>query len=78
MSKLHGKIALITSGSTGIGLATAEQFLVEALFMFILLVDDKMHLDNLINRISPPFKAMYLNLMILIKFTNELRKKVII
>jgi len=29
MSKLHGKIALIPGGSTGIGLATAEQFLVE-------------------------------------------------
>jgi NAD(P)-dependent dehydrogenase (short-subunit alcohol dehydrogenase family) len=29
MSKLDGKIAFITGGSTGIGLATAEQFLVE-------------------------------------------------
>jgi NAD(P)-dependent dehydrogenase (short-subunit alcohol dehydrogenase family) len=29
MSKLDGKIALITSGTTGLGFATAERFLSE-------------------------------------------------
>jgi NAD(P)-dependent dehydrogenase (short-subunit alcohol dehydrogenase family) len=35
MSKLTGKIAVITGGSTGIGLATAEQFVVEGAYVYI-------------------------------------------
>jgi NAD(P)-dependent dehydrogenase (short-subunit alcohol dehydrogenase family) len=35
MSKLMGKIAVITGGSSGIGLATAEQFVAEDAHVYI-------------------------------------------
>jgi NAD(P)-dependent dehydrogenase (short-subunit alcohol dehydrogenase family) len=35
MSKLMGKIAVITGGSSGIGLATAEQFVAEDAYVYI-------------------------------------------
>src|SRR5260370_29923627 len=35
MSKLQGKIAVITGGNSGIGLATATQFVSEGAYVFI-------------------------------------------
>lgn len=35
MAKLEGKIALVTGGNSGIGLATAKRFVCEGAYMFI-------------------------------------------
>ena len=35
MSKLQGKIALVTGGNSGIGLATAKQFVNEGAYVFV-------------------------------------------
>jgi NAD(P)-dependent dehydrogenase (short-subunit alcohol dehydrogenase family) len=35
-SKLEGKIAVITGGGSGIGLATAKRFVLEGAYVFIL------------------------------------------
>jgi NAD(P)-dependent dehydrogenase (short-subunit alcohol dehydrogenase family) len=35
MSKLEGRIAVITEGNSGIGLATAQRFVAEGAYVFI-------------------------------------------
>jgi NAD(P)-dependent dehydrogenase (short-subunit alcohol dehydrogenase family) len=35
MSKLQGKVAVITGGSRGLGLATAQRFVTEGAFVYV-------------------------------------------
>jgi len=50
--KLEGKIALVTGGSSGIGLATAQQFVAEGAYVFIT-GRRQVELDEAIRKIGP-------------------------
>ena len=50
--KLEGKIALITGGNSGIGLATAQRFAEEGAYVFIT-GRRQAELDAAVNRIGP-------------------------
>jgi NAD(P)-dependent dehydrogenase (short-subunit alcohol dehydrogenase family) len=51
MSKLSGKIALITGGTSGIGLATAQRFVNEGAYVFIT-GRDQSRIDEAIKKIG--------------------------
>ena len=51
MSKLGGKIALITGGTSGIGLATAQRFVNEGAYVFIT-GRDQSRLDEAVKKIG--------------------------
>src|SRR5258705_10093963 len=51
MSKLEGKIAVITGGNSGIGLATAQRFVAEGAYVFITGRRQK-ELDEAVKRIG--------------------------
>jgi NAD(P)-dependent dehydrogenase (short-subunit alcohol dehydrogenase family) len=51
MGKLDGKVALITGGTSGIGLATAKQFVKEGAFIFIT-GRDQSRLDDAVKQIG--------------------------
>jgi NAD(P)-dependent dehydrogenase (short-subunit alcohol dehydrogenase family) len=51
LDKLYGKIAVITGGSSGIGLATAEQFVAEGAYVYIT-GRRQQHLDAAVKRIG--------------------------
>jgi NAD(P)-dependent dehydrogenase (short-subunit alcohol dehydrogenase family) len=51
MKKLEGKIAVITGGSSGIGLATAQRFAIEGAHVFIT-VRRQSELDEAVKRIG--------------------------
>jgi NAD(P)-dependent dehydrogenase (short-subunit alcohol dehydrogenase family) len=57
MGKLDGKIALITGGSDGIGLATAQEFVAEGAYVFIT-GRRKEALDSAVKKIGKNVKAI--------------------
>src|SRR5262249_50318304 len=57
VGKLEGKIALITGGNSGIGLATAKQFVSEGAYIFIT-GRRKSELDAAVKQIGQPVTAV--------------------
>ena len=52
MGKLDGKIALVTGGNSGIGLATAKQFVDEGAYVFITDCCREQELDSALRKIG--------------------------
>lgn len=72
--KLEGKVAVITGGTEGIGLATAKLFVKEGAYVFITGRRQK-ELDEAVKAIGAPtflaFREMLLNWLTLIVFTRR-------
>ena len=78
MNKLDGKVAVITGGSSGIGLVTAQRFVDEA-HMFSLQVVVKrssIRQSPTLVKALPVFKVTCQSLMILIGMIKSRNKKV--
>lgn len=65
MGKFEGKIALVTGGTSGIGLATAQKFVNEGAYVYIT-GRRQNELDKAVNQIgknvNPMFKVIFLSL----------------
>jgi NAD(P)-dependent dehydrogenase (short-subunit alcohol dehydrogenase family) len=77
MGKLDGKSALITGGTSGIGLATAKQFVNEGAHVFITgrREQELAAAVKEIGRISAEYKETYRILPTLIVFSHKSKKR---
>lgn len=57
MGKLEGKIAVVTGGTSGIGLATTKRFIAEGAFVYIIARQQK-QLDSVVKELGPRVKGI--------------------
>ena len=69
-SRLEGKIALVTGGSSGIGLATAQRFAKEGAYVYIT-GRRQPELDEAVKTIGPRVKAVRADASILLRITER-------